>query len=233
MAYKQYTPQSLNVITRLRKLLYTIAFTGLSLIGPLYGETRLGADKAAPHIQAYLEGLSLPQGRMVILDPEQVRSLIGRAAELKINVFEMIDSSYRFLAARDMRIRIEGDALRALGTEYDFGGDRVEALMPIAQMRALETGASFEGSHHALDVFLAKPYEAFIEIGTASYATHFGFSTLSPLVFDDPFGISVKKFLFSTPLDRLELYEPGKGAIYATGVSRPKRWNLWVISKNK
>jgi len=35
------------------------------------------------------------------------------------------------------------------------------------------------------------------------------------------------------PLERLELYEPGKGAIYVKGLSRPKRWNLDVDNGKK
>ena len=77
--------------------------------------------------------------------------------------------------------------------------------------------------------FLIRPTEKYIEIGTAVYAPRFGFRKLSPLLFDQAYGITVKKLVINTTLEKLALFEPGKGAIYVKALSRPKRWNLNVV----
>lgn len=123
--------------------------------------------------------------------------------------------------------------MRKIQPLYDMGKDRVLALLPVDKMIKLETGASFNTAQKALDVYLEEEHQAYIEIGTAMYQKTFGFAKISPLLFSEPYGIMVKKMIFATPLEKLELYAPGKGAIYARGISKPKRWNLWVITKIK
>ena len=56
---------------------------------------------------------------------------------------------------------------------------------------------------------------------------------MKPGLFLQAYGITIKKFFFNAPLDKLELYAPAKGAIYAKGLSRPKKWNLDIISEMK
>jgi hypothetical protein len=98
-------------------------------------------------------------------------------------------------------------------------------------MVSLEIGAVQKAGQKAMDVQLSAGREEYIEIGTAVYEPRFGFSTLSPLQFGGAYGVRVKRFFLSSDLDRLELYEPGKGAIWVKGLGRPKKWNLWIVRK--
>ena len=108
------------------------------------------------------------------------------------------------------------------------------AILPVDKLLSLETGAVFSSEQCKMDIFLDSVHETYIEIGTAHYEIHCGFKTLSPLLFSQPFGISIQKLFLRAPLEKLELYAPGKGAIYVKGLSHPKRWNLDVITvKNK
>jgi hypothetical protein len=112
-----------------------------------------------------------------------------------------------------------------------MGRERVRALLPFDQLLRLELGAALSAGDGALDASLAQPYEQFVEIGTIKLSTRFGFGALEPDRFLKPKGIFVSRFPFASSLDRLELYAPGKGAIYVRGLLKPKRWNLVPISK--
>jgi len=194
-------------------------------------EVRSGADAAAPEIAKYLETLDLPEAKLHTLTDAQTGGIIDLAAKLRINVFELIDCTCRYAVPNRVRISITGDAMRKVQATYDLGQERVLALLPVDKMTKLETGYSWEKGQTALDVFLESPHQAFIEIGTAVYDKRFGFARIEPRLFAEPYGITVKKFIFSAPLEKLDLYAPGKGAIYAKGVTRPKKWNLWIITR--
>lgn len=205
----------------------------ISLSLPLAAETQAGADAAAPEIAAYLKTLDLSEEKLYTLNDAETERIIELAARLRINVFELIDCTCRYAIPNRVRISITGDAMRKVQAAYDLGQERVLALLPVDKMTKLETGFSREKGQTALDVFLESPHQAYIEIGTAVYDKRFGFARVEPLLFAAPYGITVKKLIFSAPLEKLELYAPGKGAIYAKGFSRPKKWNLWIITKKK
>jgi hypothetical protein len=190
-----------------------------------------GADVAAPRVADFMGTLPLIQGTIYTLSDDETVRIIELASRVHINVFELLDCTYRYLAPHKLRIAITGEAMRKLLPLYDLGQDRVLALLPLDKMIRLETGASLSAGQTALDIFLEKEYQTYIEIGTAIYQKRFGFAQIEPLLFAEPYGIMVKKLFFSAPLVKLELYAPGKGAIYAKGLFRPKRWNLWVVTK--
>jgi len=200
-------------------------------LSSLPAEVQAGADAAAPEIAKYLETLDLSEEKLYTLTDSETGRIIDLAAKLRINVFELIDCTCRYAIPNRMRISITGDAMRKVQTTYDLGKERVLALLPVDKMTKLETGYSWVKGQTALDVFLESSHQAYIEIGTAVYDKRFGFARIEPYLFADPYGITVKQFIFSAPLEKLELYAPGKGAIYAKGVSRPKKWNLWVITR--
>ena len=206
--------------------------TLLAMIAPaLSADGKMGADKAAPFIATALGTLPLEKSNTYILDMIETEKLFALAAELQINVFELIDGAYRYLAPRDLRMSLLGTMLRVVETKFDFGKERVRSLLPIDTMVSLEIGAVQKAGQKAMDVQLSAGREEYIEIGTAVYEPRFGFSTLSPLQFGGAYGVRVKRFFLSSDLDRLELYEPGKGAIWVKGLGRPKKWNLWVVKK--
>jgi len=216
----------LSIIRRLAML--TVCAFATSL--PCWA-AKMGADKASPFIATALGALPFEKSNTYTLDGPETEKLFALAAELQINVFELIDASYRYLAPRGFRMNLSGATLRSVESRFDFGRERVRSLLPIDTMISLEVGAVQKAGQKAMDVRLSASREEYIEIGTAVYETRFGFSVLSPLQFNGAFGVKVKRFPFTTDLDRLELYEPGKGAIWVKGLGRPKKWNLWVVKR--
>ncbi len=190
---------------------------------------KLGADAASPKIAAELAALRLSAGATHTLTEPETRSFIALAAKLSINVFELIDGAYRYAASAGVRFVLSGDALRAAAASFDLGGERIEALLPIDKTSRLEFGAVLAPGQEAMDVYLNGPHSRFIELGTAVMDSRFGFKRLEPLLFSEAYGVKVRRFPISTELEKLELYEPAKGAIYVKALSRPKRWNLRVV----
>ncbi len=191
----------------------------------------IGSDEAFPKIQELLKNIEIPQNQIYTCTDKEVEKLISSAAEIQINVFELIDCVYRYLSKNEMRIEIKGSSLQKLMTEYDYGGPRVLAIMPIQLVKTIYLGHVFTEEQKALEVYLTEEYENYIEIGTALYEKEFGFKTLKPNLFTDSYGMKVKKFGIKLRIKKIHLYEPGLGAIYARGFFKPKKWNLWLITK--
>ncbi|HNY15921.1 MAG TPA: hypothetical protein PK542_07765 [Treponemataceae bacterium] len=192
---------------------------------------RLGADLAAPSVSDFLKTLPLKAGQMYVFSAQDTERFVDLAAQIHINVFEALDCTFRYIKPLNVRVTVMGAELRKLQSRYDLGGERVLAILSVDKLRYLETGANLSPGQCDLDIFLDSPTEKYIEIGTAVYATRFGFRKLSPLLFDQAYGITVKKLVINTTLEKLELFEPGKGAIYVKALPRPKRWNLNVVRK--
>jgi len=64
----------------------------------------------------------------------------------------------------------------------------------------------------AMEVRLNERSSVATDFGTAILETRFGFHTLLPKADEEPFGISVRRFLFSSDLSRVELYDADKAA---------------------
>jgi len=202
----------------------------MSLFSVFAEDDRLGADAAAAPVAAFLKTIPLQPGKINSISIQDTERLIALAAKLHINVFELLDCAFRYIEPLNTRVSISGPALRNLQTNYDLGGERVLAILPVDKLMYLETGAILTSDQSSMDIYLDSVHETFIEIGTAHYEIHCGFKMMSPLEFYQPFGISIKKMFLRAPLEKLELYAPGKGAIYVKGLSHPKRWNLDVIT---
>lgn len=220
------------ILSIFRKMVLFFLLTTLVTSTVFASPWRLGADHAEPAVAYFLENLKLPSKGMYICSEEDVLNLIDLAEQEKINVFELIDCIYRYVAPRGTRITIFGKDLRKTQENFDLGGERILAILGIDTIRYIEVGAVLEKGQKAMDVFLEGSRETYIEIGTAVYEKRFGFETLSPLLFDDAYGITVKKLFFKAPLTKLELFSPGKGAIHVKNMFRPKRWNLDVVTKD-
>jgi hypothetical protein len=216
------------------KRFFCIFFFLIAIMSPSFSDGRLGAELAVPKVNEYLSSLHLKTSQMHTFSDDEAKQFIALAAKLKINIFELIDCTFRYVSTRNIRVSISGISLRKLQNQYDFGGERVLAIIPIDKLQYIETGAFLSGDQKDLDIYLTSVHQSYIEIGTAEYEPRFGFEAMLPLVYSQAYGITVKKLFFSAPLEKLELYAPGKGAIYAKGLSRPKRWNLDIITeKNK
>lgn len=198
---------------------------------PAVNAQRLGADLAVPEVTAFLKTLPIKTGQFYAFSPADTERFIDLAARIHINVFEALDCTYRYVKPLNARVKVVGSDLRALQSRYDLGGERVLAILSVDRLRYLETGAELMPGQCALDIYLDSQTEKYIEIGTAIYSARFGFKRISPLHFDDAYGVTVKKLIITTTLERLELFEPGKGAIYVKALARPKKWNLNVVRK--
>lgn len=185
----------------------------------------------APRVAAFLAGLAAAPGSVRTLDSRETLALFGVAAALGLNVFELLDAVHRWALPARVRFFMPGECLHEAAQVYDVGRERVRALLPLDLISGLEIGAILSPDQAALSATLAEPYSEYVEIGTISLSSRFGFVSLEPDMFLKPYGISVSRFPIVASLDRLELYAPGKGAIYVSGAPKPKRWNLWPITK--
>lgn len=205
----------------------------LLMLKPILAVERSGADKAAPKISEFIDSLSISPESRYTLSVADTQALVALSASLGINVFELMDCSIRHAVPARIRLVIQGEVLRNLEDRYRLGDDRVLSILPIQNLNRLELGKILSPGENTVDIFLNSEYESFIEIGTARYNTRFGFSSVSPLLFDGCYGVQVSRFFFTAPLLKLELYAPAKGAIYVKGIPKPKRWNLNIIAEKK
>lgn len=189
-----------------------------------------GADSAYPAINDFMSALSLSPGAVHSMDDSAVEGLISVSASQGINVFELMDCVNRYAQGAGLRILIQGDSLRSLEGRFNLGDERVLSILPVDKVVKIEIGSRLSAGQKDVDIWLDSEYESYIEIGKARYETRFGFERLTPLLFDGCYGVQVSRFFITTPLEKLELYAPAKGAIYVKGLSKPKRWNLSIIS---
>jgi hypothetical protein len=192
-----------------------------------------GADNAAPSVAALLATFPIQANRLYTFSAEEIEQLLTLAAEKRINLFELIDGSYRYLAPRRMRVSMPGDILRAAEPRWDFGRERIRSLIPLDVLIRIEAGAAIGSGQKAMDVYLTAKREEDLELGIALYDTRFGFGKLEPKLFSEAYGVKVKRFPLTLDLVRLELYEPAKGAIWVKGLGIPKRWKLYVVTKKQ
>ncbi len=199
---------------------------------PLFAN-KIGADQALPKIEKALKTIKIPKNTLYLCSDSDVKLIIDTAARLDINVFELIDCVYRYLAKNKMRVEIKGSSLKNLMKSYDYGGELVLSLIPIPLIEKIDLGHKQESKQKAVQIFINRNYEKYIEIGTALYEKEFGFNKLTPNLFAEPYGMKVKKFGIKLKVNKIDLYKPGKIAISAKGFYKAKSWNLNSISKIK
>ncbi|MGP1437734.1 MAG: hypothetical protein ACTTKH_01530 [Treponema sp.] len=157
---------------------------------------------------------------------EEVDVLLRAAIEQNMNLFELLYAVNEYLTKTGNRISIKGDILRELESKITYGNERVYALIPISIIEEIEVGAIQKDKleRHIIDIFFKEPYEKYIEIGTAIYKKHIGFNKTENNCFYGCFGMNVKKIGIKKKIDKIEMYEKTKIAIYVKGFPRPKRW---------
>ena len=149
-----------------------IIVTALMLI-PIFAfaqdtnDPRLGSDRAAPKIEAFMEKLNIAPHTLYTFSDDDTAALIALAADIHINVFEIIDCVFRYSAPKSIRIVMVGSALRKMQTKFDLGGERVLAILSIEKIRYLEFGARLQSGQTDLDLYMDSPSQRYIEIGTA------------------------------------------------------------------
>lgn len=190
-----------------------------------------GADAAYPVIERVCEQLPIPEHTMYTLNDQELELLLEQCADTGINLFELMDCLYRYLAPQHKRMEILGDAFRKAQNSFNYGGHPIELLLPIEKLIKVQIGASFNKEQKALDMYLDSPYSVYIDIATAAYDSQCGFAKIEPLTFLESYGMQIKKWTIVKAVRKIHLYEPGLGAVYAKGFFRPKRWHLGAVSK--
>lgn len=206
-----------------KRVLLPIAFCFLFSLYT-FGE---GADAAYPILEKMFSEMQIPENKLYIVSDQDMATMLDKSVELDINLFELLDCIYRYLAPNHKRFEISGTVLRNAQTTYSYG-DPIETLLPIEKMEKIQVGACLTQEQKPLDMWLSEPYSVFIKVATAVYDTRCGFGKLEPLNFLQPYGMQVKKWNIVKPIRKFHLFEPGRSAVYAEGFFRPKRW--WVDS---
>ncbi len=219
----------------MKKILISITILIFSCISAFtydYG-FGIGADAAAPKIEKVLKTIKIPQNKLYLCTDKDVELIIDTAAKTQINIFELIDCVYRYLAKNNMRIEVKGSSLRKLMNSYDYGGTRVLGIIPIPVINKFLLGVKLNKDDKPFQVYLTKKYKKYIEIGTALYEKEFGFNKMKANWLLDAYGMKVKKFGLKLTIKSINLYTRGYGAIHLKGIPRPKLWDFALITKKQ
>lgn len=195
----------------------------------------IGADIAYPYIEAVLKTMTFPKNTVYTLTDSEVKKLIDKSASIHINMFELVDCLYRYLKKNNYRIKIRGNSLRVLNTEYSLVRYVSAKLLPIDNIDYIETGIIIKSTDNALDVFLLNVYSTDLDFGigygVGYYETHFGFKKVEPLLFSDCFGLTVQIWGVKHAVSKLHLYDRGKGSFFIKNFFKGKHWYLDLIEK--
>jgi len=180
-------------------------------------------------IEALLQTFDAKKGEVHHCTKEEVEQLLMKGVEQQLNLFEILYGVYSYLEKMSLRISMKGDILRELEEKVSYGNERVYALIPISIVNEVQVGPTNEAGKHALDLFLDKNYEKYIEIGTAIYERHIGFDKIENNALDFCFGMTVKKIGIKKKIDRIVLYNKNDIAIYVKKFPIPKKWHIPTV----
>lgn len=211
-----------NIKMKNKCLLFVIF--AFSLQAFLFAKVDYETEKKA--IDEVVAGFAFEDGEIHICTKEEVDSLLCKAIEQNMNLFELLYATNTSLIKREKRVLIKGDILRELEKKIVYGNERVYALIPINIIEEIEIGTILKTKleAHAIDIFFKQDYEKYIEIGTAIYEKHIGFNRTEENTFFECFGMNVKKIGIKKKIDKIEMYEKRKIAIYVKGFPHPKKW---------
>jgi len=209
---------------KLLPILFLFSFSSFQLAG-------MSADEAYPAIKEVISAMPIPENVLYHSTVNDIELILSTAADTSINLFELIDCMYRYLAPNNKRLEISGEILRNARISFGYGGYPVEVLLPIDNIVSVQVGACFTQDQNPLEMELDAPYSVYIEIATAAYDTRCGFTKLEPLNFLESYGMYIKKWNITKQVRKIHLYEPGFGAVYVRGFFKPKKWELAPISR--
>ena len=209
-----------------KKVLLPVAFC---LLFSLYtfGE---GADASYPVLAEMFSEMHIPEDTVYAVSDQNMALMLEKSVELDINLLELMDCMYRYLAPNNRRVEISGSVIRNAQSSFNYG-DPIEYLLPIEKLEKMQLGACFTEDQKPLDMWLESEYSVYIKIATAVYDTRCGFAKIEPLNFLEPYGMQVKKWNIVKPIQKFQLFEPGRGAVYAVGFFRPKTWYLDSVTR--
>lgn len=192
----------------------------------IYSSASYSYENEIYAIEALIKTFELKDGEVHNCTKDEVELLLKEGAKNYLNLFEILYATNIYLAKINARLILKGDFLREIEEQISYGNERVYALIPISIIDEVQLGSSKNESEHILDIFLSQPYQKYIEIGTAIYESHIGFSKIENKTFSGCFGMSVKKLGLKKKIDRIVMYEKTKIAIYVKAFPIPKKWNF-------
>lgn len=86
---------------KLLPVLYLLIFSSVHLVG-------MSADEAYPVIEKIISTMPMRKNSIYYVNNEDIQLILGAAAETSINLFELIDCMYRYLAMNNKRLEISG-----------------------------------------------------------------------------------------------------------------------------
>ena len=165
-------------------------------------------------------------GATRIMGSEELDRLLQYGVARGLTIFELFNEVILALAGRGQKVAIEGDDLRAASRSYDLGGDRVASLLPVAKVKRVSLGPAGAGGPGELEVLLLEEHAQYLELADITLSSRYGFRKVSPGLFSDGYGASVRRLFFSFNLESIELYARNKIAIHVRGLAQPKRWRI-------
>ena len=183
-------------------------------------------QKEIKAVEVLLSSFDKGNGKTHNCTKDEVELLLREGAKYDLNLFEILYVTNVYLTKIGLRISMKGSFLRELESKIAYGDERVYNLLPISILDEVQVGPVTKAGENALDIFFSKPYEKYIEIGTAIYEPHIGFTKILDNTFSGCFGMIVKKLGIKKRVDRIFMYEKKKIAIYVRAFPIPKRWIL-------
>ena len=180
----------------------------------LFGMT---ADEAYPEIEQIFASIPASPGTLYTVTDQDMAVILNKASDLQINLFGLIDCVYRYAKPLKKRIVLLGTTLQKAQKTFNYGGYPMDVLLPIERIVKIEIGASLKTGQNPLDITLNEPYSVYIEVATAIYDIHCGFTKMEPQTFLESYGMYMKKWNITKPIWKIYLGPANLGSVYAEG----------------
>ena len=188
----------------------------LLLASRLFGMT---ADEAYPEIEPTLASIPAESGTLYTVTDQDMTVILNKASDVQINLFGLLDCVYRYAKLSKKRVEILGITLQKAQSIFNYGGYPIDVLLPIERIIKIEVGAPLKAGQNPLDITLNEPYSVYIEVATAIYDVHCGFTKMEPQTFLESYGMYMKKWNITKPIWKIYLGHDNLGSVYVQGFS--------------
>jgi len=188
----------------------------LLLASRLFGMT---ADEAYPEIEPTLASIPAESGTLYTVTDQDMTVILNKASDVQINLFGLLDCVYRYAKLSKKRVEILGITLQKAQSIFNYGGYPIDVLLPIERIIKIEVGAPLKAGQNPLDITLNEPYSVYIEVATAIYDVHCGFTKMEPQTFLESYGMYMKKWNITKPIWKIYLGPDNLGSVYVQGFS--------------
>ena len=188
----------------------------LLLANRLFGMT---ADEAYPEIEPTLASIPAESGTLYTVTDQDMTVILNKASDVQINLFGLLDCVYRYAKLSKKRVEILGITLQKAQNIFNYGGYPIDVLLPIERIIKIEVGAPLKAGQNPLDITLNEPYSVYIEVATAIYDVHCGFTKMEPQTFLESYGMYMKKWNITKPIWKIYLGPDNLGSVYVQGFS--------------